>query len=105
MAPSAGPGSRQTRGDGGAAQAAPGWMAVPPLWEVIQDAHLTRPLVGVKGAANNVAPPLHQHVAVLGVYRDGQQYTGEVNPTVLLTLAVGRAGVVPPVPRQGCGRV
>ena len=78
---------------------------MPPLWEVIQDTHLTCPRVGVKGAANNVAPPLQQHVAVLGVYRDGQQYTGEVNPTVLLTLAVGRAGVVPPVPRQGCGRV
>ena len=37
-----------------------------------RDAHLTRPHVGVEGAANHVAPPLPQHVTVLGVYRDGQ---------------------------------
>ena len=51
-------------------------QGVPPLWEVKelqhQDAHLTRPHVGVEGAANHVAPPLPQHVTVLGVYRDSQ---------------------------------
>ena len=40
-------------------------QGVPPLWEVKeprhQDAHLTRPHVGVEGAANHVAPPLPQH--------------------------------------------
>ena len=40
-------------------------QGVPPLWEVKelqhQDAHLTRPRVGVEGAANHVAPPLPQH--------------------------------------------
>ena len=59
---------------------------MPPQWEVKvqqgpKDAHLTRPLVGVEGAANRVAPPLLQLVAVLGVYRDGQQDTREVTPT------------------------
>ena len=34
VAPSAGPGSGPSRRDGGATQAAPGWMAVPPVWEV-----------------------------------------------------------------------
>ena len=83
---------------------------MPPQWEVKvqqvpKDAHLTRPRRGVEGAANRVAPPLLQHVAVLVVYRDGQQDTGEVTPTVLLTSAVGHAGEVAPGPRQGCGRV
>ena len=121
LAPPAGPGSGPSRWGGAAAPAAPGWMVVPPLWEVKvqqvpplwevkvqqwpQDAHLTRPRVGVEGAANHVAPPLLKHVAVLGVYRDGQQDTGEVTPTVLLTSAVGHAGEVAPGPRQGCGRV
>ena len=131
LAPPAGPGSGPSRWGGVAALAAPGWMVVPPLWEVkvqqvpplwevkvlqvpplwevkvqqrSQDAHLTRPRVGVEGAANRVAPPLLQHVAVLGVYRDGQQDTGEVTPTVQLTLAVGRVGAAALGPRQGCGR-
>ena len=34
VAPSAGPGSKPSWQGGGAAQAAPGWMVVPPLWEV-----------------------------------------------------------------------
>ena len=51
----------------------------------IQDDHLTRPSMGAEGAANHVAPPLLQHVTVLGVCRDGQQDTGEVTPTALLT--------------------
>ena len=142
LAPPAGPGSRPSRWGGVAALAAPGWMVVPPLWEVkvqqvpplwevkvlqvpplwevkvlqvpplwevkvqqrSQDAYLTRPRVGVEGAANRVAPPLPQHVAVLGVYRDSQQDTGEVTPTVLLTSAVGRVGAAALGPRQGCGR-
>ena len=34
MTPSAGPGSGPSWWGGVAAQAAPGWMVVPPLWEV-----------------------------------------------------------------------
>ena len=51
----------------------------------IQYAHLTRPRVGAERAANHAAPPLLQHVTVLGVCRDGQPDTGEVTPTALLT--------------------
>ena len=39
------------------------------------------PYVGTEGEANHVVQPPHQHVAVLGVGRDGQLDTGEVTPT------------------------
>ena len=61
---------------------------MPPLWEVkvlrTQGACLTRPCGGVGGEANHVAPPPHQHVTVLGVYRLGQYDNGEVTPNALL---------------------
>ena len=60
---------------------------MPPLWEVKwpNGTHLTHPHVGTEGVANFVTEPPHQHMAVLGVYRDGQLNTGEVTPTAQLT--------------------
>ena len=74
---------------------------MPPRWEVkwLTGAHLTRPRMGTEGAANHVAQPPHQHVAVLGVCRDGQLKTGEVTPTAQLTSAAGCAYVATWGPR------
>ena len=71
---------------------------MPPLWEVKWSTgnHLTH--VGTEGVANHVAPP-HQHVAVLGVCRDGQLDTGEVTPTAQLTSAASCAYVATLAPR------
>ena len=74
---------------------------MPPRWEVkwVTGAHLTRPRMGTEGAANHVAQPPHQHVAVLGVCRDGQLGTRKVTPTAQLTSAAGQAYVATRVPR------
>ena len=64
---------------------------------------MTCPCVGAEGAANHVAQPPHQRMAVLGVYRDGQLDTREVTQTAQLTSAVGRPYVAAPVPHQVCG--
>ena len=80
---------------------------VPPLWEVksvvLQDDCLTRPRVGVEGAANHVAPPPHQLQTELGVYRLGQKDNGEVTPTALLALAASRPYVAARALRWACG--
>ena len=82
-------------------------LQVPPLWEVklmvLQVACLTRPRVGVEGAANHVAPPPHQLQTELGVYRLGQEDNREVTPTALLALAADRAYVAVRAPRLACG--
>ena len=67
-----------------------------------QDAHLTRPHVGVGRAANHVAPPSHQLVE-LGVYRLGQEDNGEVTPTALLAQAASRTCVAVRPPRGVSG--
>ena len=61
--------------------------------------------MGFEGAANSVAQPPHQHVAVLGVYRDVQLDTGEVTPTAQLTSTISRTYMATLVPCQACGTV